>query len=43
MQYGHSVLDELGTADQQRYTDNDIYKSWVVFGQPELVMIENMG
>lgn len=43
MQYGHSVLRQLGTSAEQRYEDEDLHISWVVYGQPGQVMIENMG
>jgi hypothetical protein len=43
MQYGHSVLRQLGTAAKQRYEDEDMHYCWLIFGQPELQLIENMG
>lgn len=43
MQYGHSVLRQLGTSAEQSYKDDNMHKSWVMFGQPGQVMIENMG
>jgi len=38
MQYGHSVLRQLGTSAQQRYEDENLYISRFIFGQPGLVM-----
>jgi len=28
MQYGHSVLRQLGTSAEQRYEDENMYKCW---------------
>lgn len=43
MQYGHSVLRQFGTSAEQRYEDEDMYKSLGMFVQPRQVLIENMG
>jgi len=43
MQYGNSVLRQLVISAEQRYEDENMQKSWVVFGQPGQLMIENMG
>jgi hypothetical protein len=43
MQYGQSVLRQLGTSAEQRYDDDDMHISGVVFGQRAQVVIKSMG